>query len=164
MLYIVLLGGKHPKARIEVHDIACAVADDLQATYPQLRADWFGSQKGLHIDAWMAVDGIEQWKVEFSPLAPAAGSPRLYVINLGGYEAQAFGEAHHYVLVVAQAPREAKNKARRQCLEHWRQSHTDAVLDVDDCVPIDQVGGRYVHLIEGPHQGIEQRNEYIVLP
>lgn len=164
MLYIVLLGGKHPKARIEVHDIACAVGDDLQAIYPQLRADWFGSQKGLHIDAWMAVDGIEQWKVEFSPLAPAAGSPRLYVINLGGYEPRAFGEAHHYVLVVAQAPREAKNKARRQCLEHWRQPHTDAVLDVDDCVPIDQVSGRYVHLIERPHQGIEQRNEYIILP
>ena len=164
MLYIVLLGGKHPKARIEVHDIACAVGDDLQAIYPQLRADWFGGQKGLHIDAWMAVDGIEQWKVEFSPLAPAAGSPRLYVINLGGYEPRAFGEAHHYVLVVAQAPREAKNKARRQCLEHWRQSHTDAVLDVDDCVPIDQVSGRYVHLIERPHQGIEQRNEYIILP
>ncbi|NQD74437.1 DUF1543 domain-containing protein, partial [Pseudomonas sp. CrR7] len=37
------------------------------------------------------------------------------------------------------------------------------VLDVDDCLPIDQVGGRYVHLVEGPHAGIVQRNAYIVL-
>jgi hypothetical protein len=164
MLYIVLLGGKHPRARIEVHDIACAVADSLEASYPQLRADWFGTQKGLHIDAWMAVDGVEQWKVEFSPLAPAAGMPRLYVINLGGYEARSFGEAHHYVLVVAQNARDARNRARRVYLEQWRQPHTDAVLDVDDCVPIELVGGRYVHLVEGPHRGVEQRNEYIVLP
>lgn len=163
MLYVVLLGGKHPRARIEVHDIACAVGDSLEATYPQLRAAWFGSPKGLHIDAWMAVDGIEQWKVELSPLAPAAGAPRLYFINLGGYEAQVFGEAHHYLLVVAQNPREAKVKGKRQALKHWHQPHTDAVVDVDDCVPIDQVGGHYVHLVEAPHNGVMQRNEYIVI-
>ncbi len=84
MLFVVMLGGKHPKAKIEVHDVVFAAADSLEATYPQLRESWFGSSTGLHIDAWMAVDGIEDWKVELSPLAPKPGSPRLFFLNLGG--------------------------------------------------------------------------------
>ena len=48
-------------------------------------------------------------------------------------------------------------------LAHWKQSHTDALMDVDDCLPIDQVGGRYIHLIEGEHRGVIQHNDYIVI-
>lgn len=90
MLFVVMLGGKHPRAKIEVHDIAFVVADTLEAAYPQLRDSWFGSPKGVHIDSWMAVDGVESWRVELSPLAPLPDSPRLYFINLGGYESQTF--------------------------------------------------------------------------
>lgn len=164
MLFVVMLGGKHPKAKIEVHDVVFAAAESLEATYPQLREGWFGSTIGLHIDAWMAVDGIEDWKVELSPLAPGPGSPRLFFLNLGGYESGAFGEAHHYLLVVARDKREATAKGKRQMLSHWSQAHTDVVLDVDDCLPIDEVSGRYVHLAEGKHSGVTQRNDYIVLP
>lgn len=164
MLFVVLLGGKHPRAKIEVHDVAFVVADTLEQAYPQLRESWFGSPKGVHIDSWMAVDGVEGWRVELSPLAPLPGAPRLYFINLGGYEAGAFGEAHRYLLVVARDIREAKEKGKRQILSHWEKAHTDALLDVDDCLPIDAVGGRYVHLVEGPHAGVVQRNDYIVLP
>ena len=164
MLFVVMLGGKHPRARIEVHDVAFVVADTLEAAYPQMRQAWFGSQAGLHIDSWMAVDGVQDWKVEMSPLAPRAGSPRLYFINLGGYDNQVFGEAHHYLLVVARNMNEAKSKGRKHVLAHWRQPHTDAVMDIDDCLPIDQVEGRYVHLVEAEHQGVTQRNAYIVLP
>lgn len=163
MLFVVMLGGKHPRAKIEVHDIAFVVADTLAQAYPQLRDNWFGSPKGVHIDSWMAVDGVENWRVELSPLAPFPDAPRLYFINLGGYETQAFGEQHHYLLVVAKDKREAMAKGKRQALAHWRQTHTDAVLDVDDCLPIDEVSGRYVHLVEGSHAGMTRRNEYIVL-
>ncbi|SEQ01385.1 protein of unknown function [Pseudomonas sp. NFACC02] len=164
MLFVVLLGGKHPKAKIEVHDIAIVAGDSLDATYAQLRDGWFGTQSGLHIDAWMAVEGVEGWKVELSPLAPRPGSPRLYLINLGGYDARGFGEAHHYLLVVARSKQEAKARGKRHGLAHWGQPHTDAVMDVDDCLPIDRVEGRYVHLIEGEHNGVNQQNAYIVLP
>jgi hypothetical protein len=164
MLFVVMLGGKHPRARIEVHDVAFVVADNLEAAYPQLREAWFGSQSGLHIDSWMAVDGVEGWKVELSALAPRPGSPRLYFINLGGYDAQTFGEAHHYLLVVAGSKNEAKSRGKRHMLKQWGQAHTDAVMDIDDCLPIDRVEGRYVHLVEGTHKGIVQRNEYVVLP
>ncbi|MFJ2330594.1 DUF1543 domain-containing protein [Pseudomonas helleri] len=163
MLFVVMLGGKHPRAKIEVHDVVFAIADSLEATYPQLRQGWFGNPAGLHIDAWMRVDGVDGWKVELSPLAPLPGSPRLYFINLGGYEANTFGEAHHYLLVVAQDKNQAKSKARQHMLKHWQQAHTDALLDVDDCLPIDQVSGRYIHLVEGEHRGVIQHNDYIVI-
>lgn len=163
MLFVVMLGGKHPRAKIEVHDVVFAIADSLEATYPQLRQGWFGAPAGLHIDAWMRVDGVDGWKVELSPLAPLPGSPRLYFINLGGYEANTFGEAHHYLLVVAQDKNQAKSRARQHMLKHWQQAHTDVLLDVDDCLPIDQVSGRYIHLIEGEHRGVIQHNDYIVI-
>jgi hypothetical protein len=164
MLFVVMLGGKHPRAKIEVHDVVFVVADTLEAAYPQLRESWFGSPAGVHIDSWMQVDGVDGWKVELSPLAPLPGSPRLYFINLGGYEAQTFGEAHHYVLVVAKTKAEAKVRGKRHMLRQWAQSHTDALLDVDDCLPIDEVSGRYIHLVESEHAGVIQRNDYIVLP
>lgn len=163
MLFVVMLGGKHPRAKIEVHDVVFAIADSLEATYPQLRQGWFGNPAGLHIDAWMRVDGVDGWKVELSPLAPLPGSPRLYFINLGGYEANTFGEAHHYLLVVAQDKNQAKSRARQHMLKHWQQAHTDVLLDVDDCLPIDQVSGRYIHLVEGEHRGVIQHNDYIVI-
>lgn len=163
MLFVVMLGGKHPRAKIEVHDVVFAIADSLEATYPQLRQGWFGAPAGLHIDAWMRVDGVDGWKVELSPLAPLPGSPRLYFINLGGYEANTFGEAHHYLLVVAQDKNQAKSRAKQHMLKHWQQAHTDALLDVDDCLPIDQVSGRYIHLVEGEHRGVIQHNDYIVI-
>ncbi|WP_282364755.1 DUF1543 domain-containing protein [Pseudomonas sp. PS01297] len=163
MLFVVMLGGKHPRAKIEVHDVVFAIADSLEATYPQLRQGWFGNPAGLHIDAWMRVDGVDGWKVELSPLAPLPGSPRLYFINLGGYEANTFGEAHHYLLVVAQDKNQAKSRAKQHMFKHWQQAHTDVLLDVDDCLPIDQVSGRYIHLIEGEHRGVIQHNDYIVI-
>ena len=163
MLFVVMLGGKHPRASIEVHDVVFAAADTLQGTYPQLRDAWFGNAKGVHIDSWMEVDGVDGWKIELSHLAPQAGAHHLYFINLGGYETDSFGEVHHYVLVVARNKQEATSKGKQQMRRHWSQAHTDAVLDVDDCLPIDLVDGRYLHLVQGAHLPIVQRNDYIVL-
>ncbi|MFR0673356.1 DUF1543 domain-containing protein [Enterobacterales bacterium AW_CKDN230030176-1A_HGKHYDSX7] len=160
MLYIVMLGGRHPRASIEVHDVVFAQGNTLEALYPDLRNAWFGSPKGLHIDSWLEVDGLEGYRVEFSQAAPPPGAPRLFFLNLGGYEPHTFGEAHRYLLVVAPDKATAKTLGKRRMAPNWFKPHTDAVLDVDDCLPIDAVDGRYVHLVEGPHQGIVQRSDY----
>lgn len=163
MLFVVMLGGKHPRANIEVHDVVFVLAEKLEDAYVQLREAWFGSAKGVHIDAWMAVDGVAGWRVRMSDLAPGPDEPRLYFINLGGYEPGAFGEAHRYELVVARNKTEAKAQARAGMRRGWQQGHLDALLNVDDCIPIDQVGGRYVQLVEGAHAGVQVRSDYIVL-
>ena len=74
MLYVVMLGGRHPRAKIEVHDVVFAVAESLEGTYSQLREGWFGSPAGMHIDSWMAVDGVEGYKLAFTDQAPAGGA------------------------------------------------------------------------------------------
>lgn len=163
MLYVVMLGGRHPRAKIEVHDVVFAFADTIEDIYPRLREEWFGSREGLHIDSWMAIEGVDGYRVSLSSLAPAPGSPRLYFINLGGYEPGSFGEAHRYLLVVARDRAEAKERGKRRMHAGWDKPHTDALLDVDDCIPIDLLDGRYVHLTEGEHRGITQRSDYIVL-
>lgn len=163
MLYVVMLGGRHPRANIEVHDVVFAWAPTLEETYPQLRDAWFGSAKGVHIDAWMEVEGVNGFRVEVSSTAPGPGSPRLYLINLGGYDPSVFGEDHRYLLVVARDKNEARREGKARMRAGWLQPHTDAVMDVDDCLPIDLVAGRYVHLVEGPHRAVVHRNRYIVI-
>lgn len=163
MLYVVMLGGRHPRANIEVHDVVFAQADSLQQIYPQLRNAWFGSPSGVHIDSWLEVHGVDGYRIEFSQAAPQPGSMRLFFLNLGGYEWQVFGEAHRYLLVVAADKVQAKSLGKKRMAAGWLKPHTDAVLDVDDCLPIDLVAGRYVHLVEGDHQGIVQRSDYILI-
>ncbi|AOE61152.1 DUF1543 domain-containing protein [Pseudomonas corrugata] len=161
MLYVVMLGGRHPRASIEVHDVVFTQADSLEHAYPQLRQAWFGSQAGLHIDSWWEVDGIDTYRVELSPMAPAPHEPRLFFINLGGYERDVFGEAHRYLLVVARDKAQARQLGKRRMPAEWLKSHTDTVLEVDDCLPVDWVNGHYVHLVAGTHKGIRQCSDYI---
>ncbi|HGJ8970445.1 DUF1543 domain-containing protein [Pseudomonas aeruginosa] len=163
MLYVVMLGGRHPRAKIEVHDVVFVVADSLETAYPQLRDAWFGNNEGLHIDSWLEVGGIDNHRIEFSFHAPAPGDLRLYFINLGAYEEQIFGEAHRYLLVSARDKTEAKTLGKQRMQTGWMKPHIDALLDVDDCLPIDQVNGHYLRLVEGPHRGIVQRSDYILL-
>lgn len=162
-LFVVLLGGRHARANTEVHDVVFAVAPDLRVTYAQLRQQWFGAPDGLHIDAWMTVDGVEDRQVRLLPEPPPADAPRLYFANLGGYQPGVFGEDHRYLLVVAADLAEAKRKALRQAGRDWLKPHRDALFDVDACLPLGPIGGLHVHLLPGPHAGIDSHSDYIVL-
>ena len=65
-LFMVMLGGRHARANTEIHDVVFAVADSLEDSYPQLKNAWFGEQKGLHIDAWTQVNGVESAGTEIA--------------------------------------------------------------------------------------------------
>ncbi len=166
-LFIVMLGGRHARANTEVHDVVLAVGDSLEDIYPQLKSAWFGEQKGLHIDAWMKVSGLEfenkKYQIQWSNAQPNASEQKLWLINLGGYDAHEFGELHRYVLVVAQNAKAAKEKGKANFAQHWQKQHTDRVLDVDDCIAIDHVYGRYVQLREGEFKQEYWENTYLTL-
>lgn len=166
-LFIVMLGGRHARANTEVHDVVLAVGDSLEAVYPQLKNAWFGEQKGLHIDAWMKVSGLEfenkKYQIQWSNTQPNASEQKLWLINLGGYDAREFGELHRYVLVVAQDSATAKEKGKAYFASHWQKQHTDRVLDIDDCIAIDHVYGRYVLLLEGDFAQGQWENTYLTL-
>lgn len=162
-LFVVMLGGRHARANTEVHDVVFGVGTSIEQTYPQLREQWFGELAGLHLDSWMTVDGVEQWQVRLSADMPAAGMPRLYFVNLGGYVAGEFGEAHGYLLVVAADAAEAKRKALAQAGAEWIKPHRDALFEVDGCLPVGPIGGLHVHLVHGAHAGIRSQSDYIVI-
>ena len=166
-LFIVMLGGRHARANTEVHDVVLAVGNSLEEVYPQLKNAWFGEQKGLHIDAWAQIYGVafegKNYQIQFTDAAPNQADQKLYLLNLGGYDAGEFGELHRYVLVVAQNAMVAKQRGKAYFAQHWQKQHTDRVLDVDDCIAIDQVHGRYVQLIEGEFSGNQWENTYLML-
>ena len=166
-LFIVMLGGRHARANTEVHDVVLAVGDSLEEVYPQLKNAWFGEQKGLHIDAWAQIYGVafegKNYQIQFTDAAPNQADQKLYLLNLGGYDAGEFGELHRYVLVLAQNAMVAKQRGKAYFAQHWQKQHTDRVLDVDDCIAIDQVHGRYVQLIEGEFSGNQWENTYLML-
>lgn len=151
-LFIVMLGGRHVRANTEVHDVVLAVGERLEDTYAQLKNAWFAEQNGLHIDAWARINGVQfegkNYQLHFCDAQPNLSDQKLWLINLGGYDAQQFGELHRYVLVVAQNSIVAKERGKQYFSQQWQHSHTDAVLEVDDCIAIDQVHGRYVQLVE----------------
>lgn len=165
-LFIVMLGGRHAKANTEVHDVVFAIGHTLQQVYPQLKQAWFGEAEGLHIDAWAQLRGInfegKNYQLQFQPAA-ANDAHKLYLINLGGYDPQEFGELHRYVLVVASNATEAKAKGKQHFAAHWHKQHTDRVLDVDDCLQINAVQGQYVHLLEGDFTESRWENTYLTL-
>lgn len=166
-LFIVMLGGRHARANTEVHDVVLAVGDSLEEIHPQLKNAWFGELAGLHIDAWAQINGVEfehkNYQIHFSNAQPNQSEHKLYLINLGGYNVHEFGELHRYVLVVAQNPMVAKEKGKQYFAQHWQKQHTDCVLNVDDCIAIDQVHGRYVQLIEGEFITNIWENSYLTI-
>ncbi|MEB3234603.1 MAG: DUF1543 domain-containing protein [Cyanobacteriota bacterium] len=169
-LFLAVLGGRTPRSRIELHDVRFVVGCSIDDTLPQLRQQWFGSRKGLHLDAWMAVRAIDGWAVSLHPLepdarlqAPAQPAPRperLWFVNLGGYRPDSLAELHHFGLVVARSPQAAKAQAKRRWLQDALKQHKDDLCAVDDCLAIEQLdlaGGDSWQVQLDPHpQGLSQ--------
>jgi len=147
-LFMVVLGGRLARAHIELHDVRFVAGATIDDTLPELRRQWFGARKGLHLDTWMAVHHVDGYRVELRP-EPFPGPERLWFVNLGGYDPAQLAEQHAFGLFVASSPQAAKAAARRCLLPHALQRHKDdlhgveAALEVavDDCLPLEAVAG-----------------------
>ncbi|MCH7394990.1 DUF1543 domain-containing protein [Acinetobacter dispersus] len=166
-LFMVMLGGRHARANTEVHDVVMTIGESLSEVIPQLKQAWFGESKGLHIDAWAQISGVQSqgvnYQIQFSDAAPSALDEKLYLINLGGYSLNAFGELHSYHLVIAPDAVIAKQLGKQFIQQDWHKPHNDRVVDVDDCIPIDHVAGRYIHLVQGEFSPTIWENTYLTL-
>ena len=45
-LFLVVVGGRSPKANVELHDVRWVIGTKIEDTFDQLRNDWFGSNNG----------------------------------------------------------------------------------------------------------------------
>ena len=165
-LYVVMLGGRAEGCRIELHDVAFAVGESLEATHQQLLDQWFGEARGLHVDAWAVVDQVEGYRVSLEPEPPRDDEPvRLYFVNIGGYRPGDLAEQHGYMVLAASGKAQAKARAKRLLLAGHKSVHKDDLYEVDDLLEISRVDGLHIHLT--PDSGArapEVVNGYFPLP
>jgi len=163
-LHAVMLGGRAEGCRIELHDIAFAIGTDLESMHEQLLSQWFGRPQGLHVDAYARLDRADGHRIELRG-EPAKEEKKLFFINIGGYAAAELAEQHAYGFFVARSKSEAKARAKTELLPGREEVHKDDLYEVDDCIPLKEIDGRYVHLIADASAG-EPRiiNGYFPLP
>lgn len=157
MFYVVLLGGEHPRAKLELHDVVFLFADRIEDAYDRLRAAWFAAPGKVHIDGWMELDGLDGYRIESADAPAAPGEPRLYCAQLGGYTESVFGEAHPLHLVIAPDAATAKRQTRQASAGTLLALHTDALIDVDRHL-LDQ--HTHLRLTRGEHRAPIVRSEY----
>ena len=95
-LYLVVIGGRIPKANIEVHDVRWVIGSKIEDTFDVLRKDWFGAIDGLHIDSYKKIYSVDgnKIKIKKSQIKKSAinlikkvkNTKKLWFINLGGYD------------------------------------------------------------------------------
>lgn len=144
-LFMVCLGGSAPKANIELHDLQFVVADKIEETYEQLKRNWFGNINGLHLDSYKEIRGADGYRIMLQD-KPQVSEKNLYFVNLGGYQKDTLYELHEFALFVAGSEAEAKNKAKASLLKNVFHQHKDNLKEVDDCLKIRSVYGKYIHL------------------
>ncbi len=149
-LFAVLLGGRAPGARIELHDVVFTVGTSLEARYPYLIHKWFGDVKRLHVDSSAELTVVDGYQVFIQSEPPPAErkQPSLYFVNFGGYHPGVFGEMHEMSFYVGHDKKEIVAKAKRDlCVDDFQQHCDDShEIAVDDLLEINQVEQYYIHL------------------
>ena len=163
-LIACVLGGTAHGARTELHDVAFAVGDSLEAVHDQLLDSWFGKPRGLHVDAWCFLDSVEGYRVRLARTPPGNGL-HLYFINIGGYRPGVFGEHHAWGFFGAPDKAGAKQRAKQTLLRDHVETHKDDLHEIDDCLQVARIGAWHVHLAPDARAGNpEIVNGYFPLP
>jgi hypothetical protein len=144
-LYMVLIGATPAGRHTEQHDVFFGIADSLPNLLPHMKAFWPEAADIMHIDAWREVTAIDGYQIKVSPKAATADvqGPKLFFINLGGYQENKFEEQHYYVLTVKENRSQAFRVAKDTAFYQHNQmpggtSHIDDRygVDVDDLYEI----------------------------
>jgi hypothetical protein len=129
-LFAVLVGGSHPRASIELHDLQFVAANSIDETIPVLRARWWGTPGSLHVDAYAEIRTLDGYRVE--PMDGGGAGPSLYFVNTGGYRDGVFAEEHAYSFHVGADKRAVWAAAKARAT--FGQKHQDNFDAIDDVV------------------------------
>ena len=146
-LFAIYIGGEHPAANIEVHDMRFVAAPSIEATYETLLAQWWGREGTLHIDCWSEISQADGYEISLAP-TPYEGKEKLYYVNLGGYDGVTFAEQHRNVFVVADSLPAAKARAIKQAAG-WTDAHRDEMYEAEQAFALDdaaQAERLHIHL------------------
>ena len=173
-LFLVVVGGRSPKANIELHDVRWVIGSKIEDTFDQLRNDWFGADNGLHIDSYKKIDSIDGYKINLKNKENNESknkilkkekitNQKLWFVNIGGYDPSSMQEKHEFGLIVASSPSEAKTKAKSKWLIDCKKRHKDDIsaikkfTDVDDCEVINNIKNWEIELIPSDFN-VEEKN------
>jgi hypothetical protein len=157
-LFAFYLGGSAKNARLEQHHVVFAVGKTVEDCYPQIKRNWFGITKGLHIDAYICLDAIDGFRVEIitdKPLNQETElenpAKKLYFVNLGGTKPGDFFEYHKSSFVLAISQIGAISRAKKLLQPNFDFIHLDNVMAVDDCLDVGDLLSNYtINLIPDP--------------
>jgi hypothetical protein len=164
-LFAVYLGGRAPRASIELHDMVFVAGGSIEDCHEQILDRWFGSPGHVHIDSWLELDIVDGWKIELSKTR-SRQKEKLFFVNLGAYNGSDFTELHAVSFHVAgEAPQAKAAAMARHFITGVTEPHKDDLVDVDDCIAIDGVNGLCVRLSRtnavSPHK---PSNAYQAIP
>ncbi|WP_320664309.1 DUF1543 domain-containing protein [Prochlorococcus sp. MIT 1223] len=159
-LFLVILGGNIRACNIELHDVRWVIGEKIEDTFKQLRNEWFGEKKGLHIDSYIKIRFVDGYKVSITRKSSLSSkinkqNNMLWFVNLGGYNKNELAEQHSFRLVVAKTSKEAITKAKYQ----WENNklnkiHKDnltklrRIIGIDNCHSIKVNGDWEIELTE----------------
>jgi hypothetical protein len=132
---MVYVGGGFRNANTELHDVRFSIGETIESCYDDLRRQWWGDPRSLHLDAWGAVEQADGFDVALSRDRADDSALRLFFVNLGDYLANRFEELHRNVLIVAADPAAAKTRALRM-VQGWSQPHRDKLFEVEKAIDI----------------------------
>jgi hypothetical protein len=134
-LFMFYIGGNCGNSNIELHDVRFSVGNVPEDCYDDLRRQWWGDPKSLHLDCWGPVEQADGFDVTLTA-APQNDMPsKLFFVNLGGYNPLEFAELHRNVLIVAPDAATAKQAALSQ-VKDWSQPHKDRLFEIEKAVDV----------------------------
>jgi hypothetical protein len=137
-LFMFYVGGNCETSNIELHDVRFSVGETAEACHDDLRKQWWGDHKSLHLDCWGAVEEADGYDIMLAPAHEDKADMKLFFLNLGGYDPAHFGELHQNVLLVAADARAAIVRSLGH-IRHLTAPHRDKVFEVEKSLNISEL-------------------------
>jgi hypothetical protein len=134
-LFMFYVGGNCGNSNVELHDVRFSIGQTADDCFEDLRRQWWGESKSLHLDCWGAVEQVDGYDIELSTRPPEGKQQKLFFVNLGGYDPSEFTELHKNVLIVSADEATAKATAKTR-INDWKKPHRDRLFEIEKTLDI----------------------------
>jgi hypothetical protein len=134
-LFMFYVGGDCANSNVELHDVRFSLGNSPKDCYEDLRRQWWGDPKSLHLDCWGSVEQADGFDITLTNEPPGDTSSKLFFVNLGGYDPMDFAELHKNILIVAPDAPSAKQRAMTQ-IGDWSQPHKDRIFEIEKAIDL----------------------------
>ncbi|ACK50931.1 protein of unknown function DUF1543 [Methylocella silvestris BL2] len=134
-LFMFYIGGDCGNSNVELHDIRFSIGEAPEDCRDDLRKQWWGDPKSLHLDCWGEVEQADGYDVAVTTEGPPDDATKLFFVNMGGYDPKEFTELHKNMLLVASDAKAAANKALSR-IQGWASPHKDNAFEVEKAVDV----------------------------